>query len=317
MKIDNFALTMFQSCPIKYFLRMKEGWTTRRKSAALGFGGAIHEGLATWHRTGDKAAAIIAIDQSWPTNLPLDDWRTKEKCVAVLVDYMRTYPQEAFKLIGAPELPMVEQTFTIDTGLFLDCTRELCDKRNVAIEAEYEGSGRWCCANCGGPLESIEYGGIFDGGVEFGANKYVLEHKTTSQMGTYYFNQFKPNNQVTGYVWALGRLSGQRIGGAIINGIGIYKSSPTKFQREITTRTDEDIKHWLENVRATCQQIADCERRGFWPWYTQSCTMYGKCEFHDVHTLGAAIEQEKYLEQMFIKEPWSYETRDDAKVAVE
>jgi len=283
MKIDNFALTMFQTCPAKYFLRMHEGWTTKRKSGALGFGGALHEGLATWYKTHDKQEAILAIDAAWPLNLPIEDWRTKEKCVTVMLDYMRHYPLETFKIIGAPEAPMIENTFTIDTGLMLD-----------------DG-------------EPIEYGGIFDGGIEFSGNDFVFEHKSTSQLGSYYFNQFKPNNQVTGYIWALGRLTGRRIGGALINAIGIYKSSPTKFERSITTRSDEDITFWLDNVRATCQMIKDAERRGFWPQFTQSCTMYGKCEYHDVHTLGAAREQEKFLEQMFVKEPWSYEHRDEVK----
>lgn len=284
MKIDNFALTMFQTCPIKYFLRMHEGWTSKRKSGALGFGGALHEGLGTWYKTHDKAASLLAIDEAWPSNLPIEDWRTKEKCLQVMIEYMKHYPVETFSVIGASVgQPMIEQSFTIDTGMTL-------------------ADG-----------ESIEYGGIFDGGVEFSGTDFVLEHKTTSQMGAYYFNQYKPNNQVTGYVWALRKLTGRRIGGAIINAIGLYKSSATKFERSITTRSDKDIEVWLENVRATCQMIRDCEQRGYWPMHTQSCTMYGKCEYHDVHQLSEPTEQQKFLEQMFLKEPWSYEHRDEAK----
>jgi len=304
MKIDNFALTMFQTCPAKYFLRMHEGWTSKRKSGALGFGGALHEGLATWYRTRDKGQALLAIDEAWPANLPIDDWRTKEKCLQTMIEYMKHYPVETFKIIGLPDTPLVEQTFTIHTGMYLPCERAGCV---VATNKDEE----WCL--CGLKREPIEYGGIFDTGVEWAGNEYVLEHKTTSQLGTYYFNQFKPNNQVTGYLWALGQLTGRKPSGAIINAIGLYKSSPTKFERSITTRSDEDITHWLENVRATCQMIKDCERRQFWPMHTQACTMYGKCEYHDVHVLGAKAEQEKFLEQMFTKEPWSYEHRDEAK----
>lgn len=302
MKIDNFALTMFQACPAKYFLRMEEHWVGRRKSSALGFGAALHEGLAEWYKTHDKIKAITAIAETWPANMPSEDWRTREKCVQVMLDYMKTYPEESFTVVGAPEMPMVEVTFTLDTGLFLDCAE--CNMPPLE-------SGT--CANCGEKCEAIEYGGIFDALVEFGGNVYVFEHKTTSQMGNYYFNQFKPNNQVSGYIWAGGLLSGRRVGGAFVNAIGIYKASATKFERQITTRSAEDIAHWLTNVRSTCQQIKDCERRGFWPQYTQSCTMYGKCEFHDVHVLGSVNEQQRYLEQQFVKSEWSYETRDNAK----
>jgi hypothetical protein len=121
MRIDNFALTMFQTCPAKYFLRMKEDWTSRRKSAALGAGGALHEGLAEWYKTGEIVKALLAIDEAWPNNLPVDDWRTKEKALRTMQSYVRNYPKESFKVVGYPELPMIENTFTLDTGMYLRC----------------------------------------------------------------------------------------------------------------------------------------------------------------------------------------------------
>lgn len=281
MKIDNFLLTMFQQCPLKYFLRAHEHWTTRRKSAALGFGGAVHEGLAAWYRTKDPAKALLAIHNSWPANVPIDDYRTKEKAMSVMADYMRRYDTEPFSVVGAPESPMIECTFTLDTGLTLD-----------------DG-------------EPIEYGGIFDGLVSWDGRVYVLEHKTTSQLGPYYFTQFNPNNQVTGYIWAAGLMSGQKVGGAIVNAIGVYKSSPTKFERQITSRNQTQVDEWLLNVKNVCQQIRDCERRGHWPMTTPACTLYGRCEFHDVHSLGTEKERQKMLEMNYIKEEWSYEDRDE------
>lgn len=285
MKIDNFALTMFQSCPAKYDLRMRQGWTARRRSAALGFGGALHEGLAEWYKTHDKVKALEAINKHWPHNTPTDDYRNLEKCVTVMIDYLRHYPSEMWNVVGFPENPMVECTFTLDTGLTLE-----------------DG-------------EPIEYGGIFDGLIEMNGVVYVLEHKSTSQMGPSYFNQFKPNNQVTGYVWAAQHLSGGRVGGALINAIGVYKSSPTKFERTITSRSNEEIEEWLKNVRNTCQMIRDCEKRGVWPLHTPSCVQYGLCEFHSVHSLSSAKTRERLLEQDYVREPWSFEQRDDVKEA--
>ena len=283
MIIDNFALTNFQSCPAKYDLRILQHWQSRRKSAALGFGGTFHEGLAEWYRSGDRAKAMMALSEAWPQFTPIDDYRTKEKCVSTLIEYFKTYPAETFSIVGAPSNPMVECVFTLDTGLTLD-----------------DG-------------EPIEYGGIFDGIVEFGGSVYVLEHKTTSQLGSTYFNQFKPNNQVTGYTWAAGLLSGKRVGGAIINAIGVFKSSASRFDRQITTRSQQEIEDWLINVQATCQQIRDCERRGYWPLYTGSCTMYGRCEYHDVHILGTPIERRKRLEQDYEVKQWAHEERSLVK----
>ena len=319
MKIDNFALTMFQACPIKYRLRMREGWTTRRKSAALGFGGALHEGLAEWYRSGDKSKTLLAINEAWPLNSPVDDYRTKEKCITVMIDYMKKYPQETFKVVGFPENPMIECTFTLDTGMRLSCIdcgpvagrwhgRYTVTGKELTFENNHEN-----CQQCGKELEPIEYGGIFDGLVDFSNSVFVFEHKSTSQLGAYYFNQFKPNNQVTGYVWAASLLSGKRVGGAIINAIGIYKSSATKFERQITTRSITDIAEWLNNIQHTCELIRDCERSNHWPMFTQSCTMYGQCEFHNVHVLGSEVEREKMLEQDYIKDDWHYENRAGVK----
>jgi hypothetical protein len=138
----------------------------------------------------------------------------------------------------------------------------------------------------------------------------VFEHKTTSMLGkpphSHFFRQFRPNNQITGYIWAGRLLSGRPVTGAIVNAIGWFRASESKFARDITTRTDEDLRKWLINVQATCQQIQDCELGGVWPQYTQSCTMYGKCEYHDVHVLGSSEEQEKWLDQQYMKKPWSY-----------
>ena len=280
MIIDNYALSNFQSCPAKYDLRMRQRWTARRKGAALGFGGALHHGLAEWYKTGQIKRALLAIDEKWPAESPEDDYRTKAKCLEVMLDYVKKYPAENFKVIGAPDSPMIEQTFTLPTGLCLD-----------------DG-------------ESIEYGGIFDGLIEFAGAVYVLEHKSTSQLGPYYFEQFKPNNQVTGYIWASGKLTNLRVGGAFINAIGVYKASATRFERQVTNRSEEDIATWLHNLREWCQLIRNCETKGFWPLNTQSCTMYGRCEYHSVHTLSSQREQELRLENDYVKEAWSFEDRD-------
>jgi hypothetical protein len=319
VKVDNFALTLFQSCPIKYKLRMLDGWTTRRKSAALGFGGAIHEGLAEWYRTGDRVAAVRAIDAAWPSNSPIDDYRSKEKCLTVMLEYIKQYPQESFQVVGAPTNPMVECTFTLDTGMYLSCIN--CGPIAGKWDGEYKANGSDVilldpgsdCPQCQASLEPLEYGGIFDGLVDFSNNIYVLEHKSTSQLGSYYFNQFKPNNQVTGYVWGAGKLSGQRVGGAIINAIGVYKSGTTKFERQITTRSAHDIAEWLNNLQKSCELIRACERAQYWPMFTGSCTMYGACEYHSVHVLGSPTEREKLLEQDYVREEWVYEQRAGVK----
>lgn len=301
MKIDNFALSMHQTCPAKYDLRIREHWVSRRRSGALGFGTALHEGLATWYRTGEVAKALVAISNHWPENMPVDDFRTKSKCVEVMLAYIKQYPHESWSIIGAPENPVIEVPFTLDTGMFLPCTE--CWLLEDPISDRV-------CATCGVPREPIEYGGIYDMLVEFGGSVFVVDHKSTSMMGSGYFNQFKPNNQMTGYIWAGSEMSGKRVSGAIINAIGIYKTGATKFAREITSRSPLAIEEWLLNLWHECVAIKSNERLGHFAMRTSACTLYGLCEFHSVHSLDNPKERARRLEVDFVKEEWDYEQRD-------
>lgn len=320
MKLDNFALTMFQTCPAKYALRIKQGWTPRFKSGALGFGGALHEGLAAWYKTGDIEKALLAIYTSWPADMPVDDYRTREKCLHTMAEYAKNYPSETFSVVQGPSGPLIEVPFTLDTGMYLPCGLSFITDKLAAgyshplpcTSNKLPDDGH--CPDCMSACEPIEYGGIFDGLVEYSGSVYVLEHKSTSMLGATYFNQFKPNNQVTGYVWAAGQLSGRRVGGAIINAIGIYKAGKTRFERHITGRFPVEIEEWLQNVRQVCIQIKTAELTGHWPKATGACTMYGMCEFYSVHSLGHPAERQKRLEMDYVIEHWDYEKRGGTEV---
>ena len=224
MKIDNFALTMHQTCPSKYNLRINQGWTSRGKSAALGFGGALHEGLAAWYKTANLGQALLAIGEAWVDDQPVEDFRTKEKCVTTMIEYTKKYPSEGFSVVGAPDNPMVEVPFTIEMGRYVPFCGDWVDAAGMTFlgcGVMQHGFENEVCATCGCPLEPIEYGGIFDGLIEFSHQVFILEHKSTSVMGASYFNQFKPNNQVCGYIWGAGQLSGKKVVGAMVNAIGV------------------------------------------------------------------------------------------------
>jgi len=279
--IDNFALELYQSCPALYLLRIKRRLVPIRRKAALGFGGAMHAGMAEWYRTHDKVMAVKRIVEVWPQGMPADDFRTREKCVQTILDYCIEYPDESFKIIGWPDAPLIEKAFTIDTGM-------KCE----------DG-------------EPILYGGIIDLGIDFNTLAYPVEHKSTTRLGDQWALQFKPNNQVTGYIWALKQLSTMKCNGAMVNGVGIYKASPTKFKRHLTSRSDTEIQFWLNNVRKVCNDIRRAEATGEWEWRTRNCTMFGQCDYHNVHVLGTEVEQEKRISTDYVISEWNHEERDD------
>ena len=296
MKIDNTALVAFQTCPALYFLRFKQGWAPRRKSAALGFGGGVHLGLQQWYENelldteSRLKLGVAAMAEGW-TPGPIDDYRTLEKAVELLVLYSKQYPRENFNLVQGPSGPLVEVVFTLPLVDILTGEQLFCD----------DG-------------EPIEYGGIFDGLVDSGgpaAQHYVLEHKTTSRLGPSYMYQFKPNNQLSGYIWAGWQLSGRKVAGALINAMCVTSGGKIEFRREITTRTEYDLHKWAKDVQATCNLIRRAERTNEWPRFTKNCTMYGRCEFHEVHTKGDPATEQRVLEQDYEIRHWSHESRDE------
>jgi len=305
MKVDNFTLEQFV-CPAKYDLRINQQIVPIRRKPALSFGGVMHHGWAEWYRTGSEAKALKSIHEHWPEVMPSDDFRTETYALRVMHSYVKEYPTESWKVLQGTDGAIVEQAFTADTGMFLECQ----DCAMYAAEDDYL-TGK--CSNCGMPLEGIHYGGILDVGSEFGDVLYVVDHKTTTRLGdgNYYFMAYKPDNQMTGYIWGLSKVTNRRVGGAIINACGLYKSGEVKFKRGITSRNQFEIDEWLTGVRVRCNEIKRCERTGIWRLETSKCMEWGECEYRSIHVLNDPAARKSRIEQDYVKSEWNYEDRDD------
>lgn len=309
MIIDNFALTMHQTCPRKFWYRIERGYTAHQRTGALSFGATIHKGIEDWYRLRSPAAAEAAIHSAWAREAgPKGDWRTLDKALTTMRAYIGRWghegrPSEEWDIVGAAQgMPVLETKFTIGLGWFLPC--EVCGARDTGDPKNP------LCSFCKDAREPIEYGGIFDGIVQHHHNFYILEHKTTSVMGAKFWDQFKPNNQITGYIWAARSLTDKPVSGCLINAIAIYKASPSRFERNFTVREDEEIAEWIANVHAVCQEIVDHRRRAWWPMRTMACTLYSKCEYYDVCSLEPRF-REPFLESNYTVAPWNHATRDE------
>jgi len=308
-------LMAFQKCPLYYKTRIEDWWTSSFASGALGHGGAMHEGLKAWYQgTKDgvdiykrSEAALSAIDLAWPENHPIDDFRTKQKAMEMMVNYIKTYPQETFQIL------QVEVPFTFELGRhLLFCTE--CGVDNPPFE---NGFPTIRCGNCDRELEPIEYGGIFDCLTQFGGGSqsvlYILEHKTTSQLGAGYFLQWEFHNQMVGYCWGAEQVSGKLIGGANLNALCLTRGGNIRFERRMLGISRSQIDEWKSDVAATCNEIEYARRTGHWRKSTEQCVgKYGPCQFHSVHSLVQPEERRRRLETDYIKQEWNFERRDDA-----
>lgn len=310
MILDNTTLETFATCPAKYLLRIREGWAPKRVSSALNAGKVLHTGLEAWYKTGSQLAALQAVKDAWDPTIITDDFRNLEKVLSTVAQYTQAYGQEKFKIIGADAGdPMVEVSFTLPTGMFLAiCPTCNYDNNN---DSDYDYTNPKC-HNCGADLEPIEYGGIFDLLIDWAGTLYVLDHKSTTQFGSTYHYQWKPNNQITGYVWGAQELSGRKVGGAVINTIAWYKASDTKFDRHITNRDATDIAEWKENLRRWANLIQRANLLGEYPLQTKACTLYGLCEFHRLHETTNPSVRKGLLDMYYEHRPWDHERRDEA-----
>lgn len=278
------------ACPLKYKRRILEGRKSRDESGALGAGQAMHAGLADWYRTSllpsmspaqRQELGLNGIRNAWPVKHPVDDWRDLTKVSDVFRGYVKEYPTESFTVLGDANVPLVEIPFSIILPVTTDEGRK------------------------------IVYGGIFDTLILWMGQVYILEHKTTSVFGSSYFNEFKPNNQVDGYVYAAQQLTGRPVAGALINAIAWYRVGKTKYERQVTTRTPADLEEWLRNMQASASEIEWHHKHNRWPMRKNSCvTKYGPCEFHHVDKLGNPHERDSVLNTDFVIEMWDYERRE-------
>lgn len=319
MKVDNTMLLGYQKCPLYYRERHELHWASRYASGALGHGGAIHEGLKAWYQhmkdgsptTIGAQAALEAINDAWPENHPIDDFRTKERAMRLMVEYIKKYPSESFTILE------VEVPFCFELGrAILWCQN--CQFENPPLAG---GLPREHCSGCGAALEPIEYGGIFDCLTAFGpasqSVNYVLEHKTTRELGGQYFVQWEIHNQVTGYSWGASQVSGKLIGGANVNVLCLTQGGNMKFDRRMIGVSQSQIEEWKNDVAFTCNNIARSQRLGIWPKHTDSCvSKFGTCLYHSVHLLGDPEDRRRRFETDYIKSEWDFERRDDAATAV-
>lgn len=153
----------------------------------------------------------------------------------------------------------------------------------------------------------ILYAGRFDmlGHMRGQATLFVVDEKTTSQLGPTWGNQWAIRAQFTGYVWGA-RQYGHPVAGAVVRGISILKEKYGNAE-SIVYRQDWQIDAWLENLRRDLDQmvaqwremedsglpdtpllldangrIAEATPPNSAPWtqsLDQACSAYGGCAY--------------------------------------
>ncbi len=146
--------------------------------------------------------------------------------------------------------------------------------------------------------------GHLDRVVEFTGGTYVMDRKTSSStIGSAYFDQYSPDNQMSLYTMAAKVIYQTPVKGVIIDAVQIAVGF-SRFSRGFTYRTDSEIEEWLANTRNWLRIAEGYASNGFWPMNDKACHHYGGCVFRKVCSKSPEVRQ-RFLESDFVKNPWN------------
>ncbi len=304
---DSTSLGWLKTCPRLYQYSMIEGWRSRGQSVHLDFGSFYHSALELYdrHRAlgADHATALYeavkyCLEVTWVVGEIIDgnldvsvgkpmDWghnlKTRETLVRSVIWYLEEFGENdaAHTVILKNGKPAVELSFRLEMDW-----GPRTQSHPAFIGQPYILSGH---------LDRV---------VEFNGGIYVMDRKTSSTtIGSYYFDGYNPDNQMSLYTFASKVIYQTPVRGVIIDAAQIAVGF-TRFSRGFTFRTEAQTEEWLENTRYWLRLAEQFAKSGFWPMNDKSCHQYGGCAFRKVCSKSPEVRQ-KFLESDFTKRHWN------------
>ena len=281
---DSMSLGTLKECPRKYFLTHVLGYRPKDTSLHLTFGLHYAKAMERFYKfraSGmdyDEALNdVVATAMIESYDMPEDTTgkKTRETLIRSIVWYFESYrgDTETNVIHLHDGRPAVELSFKLPTGLHVNGVELL-------------------------------YCGHLDRVVEFAGDRYVMDQKTTGQtLGAFYFMQFNPDNQMSGYSLASRVMFNCPVQGVIIDACQVAVGF-TRFGRSITTRTESQIEEWLVDFHDWTQLAERYAERGHWPMNDKSCHKYGGCQFRDVCSHDKEVRQQ-FLDTRFEINRWN------------
>lgn len=297
---DSTSLGWLKTCPRLYQYSMIEGWRLRGGVHLL-FGGWYHSALEAYDRiksTGgsheDALREVVAwlMRKTWIDGAPWDsghNLKTRETLVRSVIWYIDQFKDDTCSTVQlANGKPAVELSFRLEMDFGPKAQEPPWPNPDmIAVQAQpYVLSGH---------LDRV---------VEFQGNFYVMDRKTSSTtIGSYYFDQYDPDNQMSLYSMAARVIYQTPVRGVIIDAAQIAVGF-SRFTRGFTFRTESQIEEWLGETKAWLRLAEGFAQAKHWPMNDKSCHQYGGCAFRGVCSKSPEVRQ-KFLESGFEKRKWN------------
>lgn len=284
--VDNTMISGFRRCEMAGYYHGIRRIVKHEESTHLVAGGAFAKGLEITRKCyfdggfpleDSLEQGAIALIKQYGGHEPHPKVKVKscQNMVAALYYYFHAFPidKQLVPLRLANGKHAVEFSFAIPTGV----------KHPVT----------------GDP---ILYAGRFDMiGMHETGIIYVVDEKTSTQLGDQWLARWRMSNQMTGYIWAA-RESGIDVKGAWIRGLGMLSSSFTSANVP-TLRPQWRIEAWHRNLTLTLYKMISAWKHGVYQQnLDNACSAYGGCSYVD---LCEVQEPERWIPINYHPNTWS------------
>ena len=275
VRINSSSLEIIQTCKRKAYFALHQKLVGQEDSPALLFGTAIHKALEVWYtyprvqRNG--SIAKLAIDAfhgaaAALNTLDATDKRHPSNGEKTLESYFEKYKDDPFEVMSDDKGPIVERRFEFE--IYCDEYLRIIVFGTIDVV-----------------LKNVETGTLI-----------VADHKTTSALGTDFYQRCKPNHQYTCYVMGAQKALGLTTDLFMVNGLQVAKTKK-EFARQVTQRTTDDLNEFTQAVLWAVRAYLD----DTWPMGPVSaCAMWGGCSYRQICEVPASLRQ-NVIEAMFVK----------------
>ena len=296
---DSTCLGALKTCPRLYQYLYIDGWGHTEESTHLRFGREYHQALQYY-------------DLSRATGIPHDDalhdvvrellirtadfapdpetragkYKNRNMLVRCVIWYLDEHKDDPAKVyIKVDGKPAVELSFRFELNF---------GPKNQEYIQELPSQPYLLC----GHLDKI---------VNFTDALFDMDHKTSlTTIGSYYFAQYSPHNQMSLYSIASKVVIHSPVKGVIINAAQLmldYEKTGdygARFVRGFTYRTQDQLTEWEHDLSYWLDQSERYAIDNYWPQNDTSCDKFGGCRFRDICSKSPQV-REQFLKTDFDK----------------
>lgn len=261
--VDSTMRAAYVACPMKFYYEYIQQIAPQGSNRDLIAGGAFAAGVCETRRAFYErgldvelslAYGLQAIIREWKGDDLFDDYvKSQSRIIRALEYYFTQYP-----------LPTdVVKPFHLGGG---KCAIESSFALPIP-DTSHPRTG-----------DPILYAGRYDMlGVREGV-LFIVDEKTTKQLGPSWANNWTLRSQFTGYVWGAQQF-GHPVAGAIIRGISFLKER-NDTQQVIVYRPAWQIERWVEQLSRDVNRMISDWNADRWDYNLDaSCSHYGGCPF--------------------------------------